>query len=218
MPFCKKCGKEISRDMRFCPYCGHDQTTAQVVPMVGAESFSSDEMDEIRKIQSYLESGEQILLVARQSRIRPGGSLTTPNIIFATDRKLVIRNPMMLGLRESIEVIPYTEITAVHLKKGVFSSEVTITAPGLTTELGRFFKLTRHGVAGIPSIPKKKAENFVNIVRDGIKRAEASKEKQQITTTPTPLEELKKLKELLDIGAITQEEYEEKKKKILEKI
>ncbi|MEM3026932.1 MAG: SHOCT domain-containing protein [Thermoproteota archaeon] len=32
------------------------------------------------------------------------------------------------------------------------------------------------------------------------------------------LEELKKLKELLDIGAITQEEYEEKKKKILEKI
>lgn len=218
MPFCKKCGKEISRDMRFCPYCGYDQTTAQVVPMVGAESFSSDEMDEIRKIQIYLESGEQILLVARQSRIRPGGSLTTPNIIFATDRKLVIRNPMMLGLRESIEVIPYTEITAVHLKKGVFSSEVMITAPGLTTELGRFFKLTRHGVAGIPSIPKKKAENFVNIVRDGIKRAEVSKEKQQITTTPTPLEELKKLKELLDIGAITQEEYEEKKKKILEKI
>jgi uncharacterized membrane protein len=32
------------------------------------------------------------------------------------------------------------------------------------------------------------------------------------------LEELKKLKELLDIGAITQQEYEDKKKKILENI
>lgn len=32
------------------------------------------------------------------------------------------------------------------------------------------------------------------------------------------LEELKKLKELLDMGAITQQEYEEKKKKILENV
>lgn len=35
---------------------------------------------------------------------------------------------------------------------------------------------------------------------------------------PTPLEKLKKLKELLDMEAITKEEYEEKKKKILEKV
>ena len=39
-----------------------------------------------------------------------------------------------------------------------------------------------------------------------------------ITMAPTPLEELKKLKELLDMGAITQQEYEEKKRKILGKI
>ncbi len=72
---------------------------------------------EIKKIKGYLEPGEKVLLVAKQSRVRPGGSLTTPNIIFATDRKLVVRNPMMLGLRESVEVIPYSEITSIHLKK-----------------------------------------------------------------------------------------------------
>lgn len=183
-----------------------------------AESFTSDEKDEIKKIQGYLDSDEQVLLVAKQSRLRPGGSVTTPNIIFATDRKLVIRNPMMLGLRESVEVVPYSEITAVHLKKGVFSSEVMITAPGLTTELGRFFKLTRHGVAGIPAIPREKAKKLVNIVREGMKRTKAAKAMPQVTVAPTPLEELKKLKELLDMGAITKEEYEEKKKKILEKV
>jgi hypothetical protein len=135
-----------------------------------------------------------------------------------TDRKLIIRNPSMLGLRESVEVIPYAEITAIHLQKGVFSSEVQITAPGLTTELGRFFKLSRHGVAGIPAIPRNKAAKLVDVVREGMKRAKAAKAMPQATVAPTPLEELKKLKELLDMGAITQEEYEEKKKRILEKV
>jgi TPP-dependent pyruvate/acetoin dehydrogenase alpha subunit len=33
-----------------------------------------------------------------------------------------------------------------------------------------------------------------------------------------PMEKLKKLKELLDMGVISQEEYEEKRKKLLEEI
>jgi len=183
-----------------------------------AEDFTGEEKDEIRKIQNFLDADEKVLLVARQSRIMPGGSLATPNIIFATDRKLVIRNPTMLGLRESVEVVPYGEITAVNLKKGVFSSEVMITAPGLTTELSRFFKLTRQGVAGIPAIPTEKAKKFVEIVGKGMERLNAARAMPHVAAAPTPLEELKKLKELLDMGAITQEEYEEKKKKILEKI
>jgi len=194
------------------------ENTIGVERNLAAESLTSGEKDEARKIQSFLDSDERVLLVARQSRLRPGGSVTTPNIIFATDKKLVIRNPTMLGLRESVEIIPYAEMTAVRLKKGVFSSEVMITAPGLTTELSRFFKLTRHGVAGIPAIPRGKAEKLVNTVKEGMKRARAAKAMPQVAVAPTSLEELKKLKELLDMGAITQEEYEEKKKRILERV
>ena len=179
------------------------------------ESFSSDEKNEVEKIREYLEPDEKVLVVARQSRIMPGGSVTTPNIIFATDRKLIVRNPMMLGLRESVEVIPYVEITAIQLEKGVFSSEIRVTAPGLTSELGRFFKLTRDGVAGIPAIPTDKAVKLVNVVEGGMNRMKAG---PQVAAKLTPLDELKKLKELLDMGAITQGEYEEKKKKILEKL
>jgi hypothetical protein len=123
----------------------------------------------------------------------------------------------MLGLRESIQVIPYEEITAIDLEKGLLSSEIRITAPGLTTELGKFFKTSRHGIAGIPAIPKDKAERLVNIVKEGMKRAKAAKAMPVVTVTSTPVDELKKLKELLDIGAITQEEYEEKKKRFLRK-
>ncbi len=217
MPFCRQCGKEIPDATKFCPFCGFDQT-AQAAPPSGLEGLSGEETEEVRKIQSYLDPDERVLLVTRQSRIRPGGSIVTPNIIFATDRKIVIRNPMALGLRESVGVIPYVDITAVDLEKGVFSSEVRISAPGLTTELGRFFRLSRHGIAGIPAIPGGEAEKLVNIVKEGMKQAKAARVMPTVTAAPSPLEELKRLKELLDIGAITQEEYEEKKKRILEKI
>jgi hypothetical protein len=43
-----------------------------------------------------LNPDEKVLLVARQSRIKPGGSLHTPNIIYATDRRIIIRDPYML--------------------------------------------------------------------------------------------------------------------------
>ena len=33
LPFCKQCGKEISQDARFCPYCGADQTSYAMPPI-----------------------------------------------------------------------------------------------------------------------------------------------------------------------------------------
>jgi len=215
MPFCAICGKKIAQNTRFCPHCGSDQSGINAPEFA---DFTSEEMEEVKKIESYIEPGERVLIVAKQSRIMPGGSITTPNTIFATDRKLVIRNPMMLGIRENVQVVPYREITSVNLEKGVFSSEVTITAPGLTTELARLFKLSRRGVAGIPAIPKEKAVRLVDIVKEGIKRAKALAERPSVTVALSPVDELKKLKELLDMGAITQQEYEEKKKRLLERI
>jgi hypothetical protein len=180
--------------------------------------ITPEETEEINKIRQHLEPEEKVLLVARQSRIAPGGAITTPMIIFATDRKLVIRNPMLLGARESVQLIPYAEITAIDLEKGVFSSEIKVAAPGLTMALNRFFKTTRQGIAGIPAIPKDKGEKIVSIVKEGMKREKAARAMPQGAPASTPLDELRKLKELLDLGAITKEEYEEKKKTILGKL
>jgi hypothetical protein len=49
-----------------------------------------------------LNPDEKVLLVARQSRIKPGGSLHTPNIIYTTDRRIIIRDPYMLGIKENV--------------------------------------------------------------------------------------------------------------------
>jgi Short C-terminal domain len=47
-----------------------------------------------------LNPNEEVFVVARQSRLKPGGSKLTPNVVFATDRRIIIRDPSMLGLRE----------------------------------------------------------------------------------------------------------------------
>ena len=53
-----------------------------------------------------LNTDEEVLLVAKQSRIKPGGSYMTPNIVYATDRRIIIRDPYMLGLNS---VPPYLD-------------------------------------------------------------------------------------------------------------
>ena len=68
------------------------------------DSFITDitdeeELNEIRKIANMLNPDETVLLVARQSRIKPGGSFSTPNTVYATDRRIILRDPSMLGLK-----------------------------------------------------------------------------------------------------------------------
>ena len=79
-----------------------------------------EELEEIKKIANMLNPNEEVLVVAKQSRLKPGGSQLTPNIVFATDRRIIIKDPSMLGMREEVIDIPYDMITSVKLDKGVF--------------------------------------------------------------------------------------------------
>ena len=90
-----------------------------------------DDLEEIEKIRNLLNPNEEVFVVARQSRLRPGGSKLTPNVVCATDRRIIIRDPSMLGLREDIVDIPYDMISSVRIDKGVFSSNIIFKAPGL---------------------------------------------------------------------------------------
>jgi len=48
------------------------------------------------EIKTMLLEGEQILLVASQSQMLPGGSLFTPNTIYITDRRVFFKDPKWL--------------------------------------------------------------------------------------------------------------------------
>jgi len=76
-------------------------------------TYVGDDLEEISKIPEILNPDEKVLLVARQSKIKPGGSHFTPNIIYAANRR--IRDPYMLGIKEN----------------GLLFSTIRFKAPGL---------------------------------------------------------------------------------------
>ena len=74
-----------------------------------------DDLEEIKKISHMLNPNEEVFVIARQSRLKLGGSKFTPNVVFATDRRIIIKDPSMLGLREDIVDIPYDMISRLDL-------------------------------------------------------------------------------------------------------
>jgi len=182
--------------------------------------YSPDDEREINNILDQLDFDEKVLLVAKQSRLRPGGALTSPNTVFATDRRLIIRNPTMLGMRENIEDIPYDQITSVKIERGMFSSTILIRSPGLS-ELSRLsdslLAWGRGEDGSIDSLDTDKAEELLLIIKKGM--AEARKRKEQPTANVNKqfsvADELTKLANLKDQGVISEEEFTKMKNDLI---
>jgi Bacterial PH domain/Short C-terminal domain len=207
-----------------------------------------EDLDEIKKIAEMLNPNEEVFVVARQSRLKPGGSHFTPNIVFATDRRIIIKDPSMLGLHEEVVDIPYDMITSIRLDKGVLSCNIIFRAPGLrsTGRLGMIEKLTGNeysdtGDTVITAIPKDKAQDLVEVIRNGMDRQREVYQQQpqpqqqsqppQATTpqrtdvdttssnnnnpTVSIADELAKLAKLKEQGVITESEFQQMKQDLI---
>ncbi|MEJ7641247.1 MAG: PH domain-containing protein [Candidatus Nitrosocosmicus sp.] len=214
--------------------------------MAKKDSFITDitdggELGEIRKIADMLNSDEKVLLVATQSRIKSGGSAFSPNTIYATDRRIILRDPKMLGLKAEIIDIPYNFITNAHVEKGLLSSTVTFNAPGLFNPsvsnripgIERLHVDERGENGVIDAIPKKKADELVEIIRNGITQIRPNLGFSPATAAAAAaagmgnnnnntnaerksnVEELTKLADLKERGVISEEEFIKMKERIL---
>jgi len=154
--------------------------------------FDERKIDEIMQIADRLDEDEKVLMVIRQTKnpLKSGGSLITPDTIFATTKKIIIRNPSALGLRQNVEVYTYEKIIDVKLEKGMLSSSIDINVPGSIYD------------GYIDAIPKDDAEDLLKIIY------ERMKEKKTSSTDDDPLIILKKR---FAKGEITKEEYEDMK-------
>ncbi len=164
--------------------------------------FDEKERDEIERVKTMLEAAEVIKTVARQSRLMPGGSLVTPNIIFATNRRVIIRDPNTLGLRAEVDSIPYSQINKVHLKKGALTSELKL-------DIGQYESDDNREV--IPAIPKKKATEIVAIINEYIRGAQNFTNNSSPPSPKSEDDPMKILKIRFAKGEISKEEYDEMK-------
>jgi hypothetical protein len=94
-----------------------------------------EDQEEISKIVSRLDQDESVEIVAKQSKYKPGGSAVTPNTIFVTNKRVIIRNPTMLGAREKVDAIAFNQITSIQLGEGVFSSTIKLRAYGYQEDI-----------------------------------------------------------------------------------
>ena len=175
-----------------------------------------NELSEIEKVKEFLDPGETVHIVAKQTRRKPGGAvMLAPNSIIVTDRRLIIRNPTMGGLRNSMQDFPYDKIVGIKLQKGIFTSTIDITTSGMSTQgkPGHFGVRWGKGEDNaIDGIEKNKGDEIVKFVRtkmEEIKNQQSAN--QQSANNSTSEDPLTLLKKRFVMGEITKEEFEEMK-------
>ena len=180
-----------------------------------------DELNEIEKIDKILNSEEKVLLVARESRLMPGGSILTPNTVIATDKRVIIRDPYMMGLKSELIDIPYDVITSVKLQKGIFTSTILFKAPTMVnkSKLG----LMDENISGeddqdgvIEALSKHKAEELLEIIRRHMKVTGSSEATSSIDTISIA-DEIEKLSKLKQKGTLSESEFQKMKQELLQK-
>ncbi|MFL6362899.1 MAG: PH domain-containing protein [Nitrososphaeraceae archaeon] len=217
---------------------GFDKKDEQQLPsnlITDTSITDKDDLEEIKKIAHMLNPNEEVFVVARQSRLKPGGSKLTPNVVFATDRRIIIKDPSMLGLREDIVDIPYDMISSVRIDKGMFSSNIMFKAPGLvnSSRRGKLDKLMmvdgdeiRREQVGeeedgiITAIPKDKAEELLEVIRNGMDRDREVYSQQQQQSQPQSLsiaDEITKLANLKERRIISEDEFQQMKQDLIKK-
>ena len=169
------------------------------------DKFDIKEIEEIKKISKRLDSDEKVEIVAKQSKLRPGGSHTTPDTIFVTNKRLLIRDPSFFGAREDFESITYDKITSIELEKGMFSSAVKIMPSGYRGD--------------IDAISKEKAEKIVEYIKRSMENIKKQKTKVHTSINSDQklsiADELFKLAKLKEQGIINEAEFLKMKQDIL---
>lgn len=102
---------------------------------------------------------EQVELVIRQGRFRPGGSLFTPTSFVGTSHRLIIIVRTRMGLRKDFEIVDYDHVTGVKVEHGFISSSIYVRIAGLTSHTVATEDARDEGV--IDGVPTKEAERFL---------------------------------------------------------
>jgi hypothetical protein len=194
-----------------------------------------DELYRITEISSMLDINEKVLLVITQSKVRLVGLPFTSYVIYATDRRIIIRDISLHGLKENTIGIPYSIITDISHKEGFISSCIRLRVNRIQGD-NELPALDRDEIAGnesewiIEHIPKSKALLLVKIVRAMISKWEFLAEEHQSvpdanedtiassSTLDSPADELFKIARLKSEGVINEQEFARLKQNIIERI
>jgi hypothetical protein len=144
-------------------------------------------LDRIRDIQRVLKRGEKVLAVALQPRMLPGGSYLIPNIIYATNERIIVSESHSTEIGAVKVSIPYCSIANIKLEEGIYSTlavKFELSASSNAAGMGMI-----HGILGgknrneriLDAIPRAKAEELMEAILFSIRRSKVKFRPQNLT-------------------------------------
>lgn len=147
----------------------------------------------------------------------PGKTMITVDLETITISRKGALNLVNQGIKGD-KTIPIRNIIAVQLKEpGLTNGYIQFTLAGGNESRGGVFAATQD--ENTVMFAKKYWDDMYNLKKYIEKRQREMSEPTVVVQSPAekdPIEQVKSLKELLDMGAITQEEFDAKKKELLE--
>lgn len=155
---------------------------------------------EMKRLTNHLWQGESVHLMAAG---RYGGG--TGIVVLTTTRLLFVMDGMT---RQTIEDFPLDKISSVQWSGGMVLGTMTVFASG--------------NKADIDQMNKKDGKQIADAVRAWLANAarphRTAPSPRAATPEPDVYEQLRKLGELRDLGVVTPEEFEHKKRELLARI
>jgi hypothetical protein len=178
------------------------------------------------KVSEILTSGEEIVYIAVQHKLVPSGS---PESVVLTNKRFIKYKPKMLG-RVSFEDYVWRDLSEAHVKSGM---------RGATLKM----KTTDGHKISVDDLPKAQARRLYTLAQEMEEKVVEERRQRELedkraaaggitlTGVPVapqpvpqqapkedPMEQLTKLKSMVDDGLITEDDYNSKKAEILSKI
>ena len=170
------------------------------------------------EIAGMLMSTEQVLLVASQSKMAPGGALSSQNRIYITNNRVLFKKPGMFGLKAKIIDVSFDDISTIMLKRGLFSTEIYLKPRSSPQKIE------------LPAVDKKIAIHASMLIQRGMrgelgqpnrktyapqKRMETRRHEPAQFSAGDPTEKIEKIAAMKAQGIISEQEFQVLKEELM---
>lgn len=160
------------------------------------------------EIGEMLMPEEEIILVASQSKVAPGGTLYAPNKVYITNNRVLFKGPKWFGLKANIIDVGYEDISTVVLKRGIFTTEVFLKPRSSPKKIQ------------LPAVDKRVALQVSMLIQKGMRGELLGRHAQQKTDFPSErqidiLDRLEKLGDMCQKGLLTEQEFQIMKEELM---
>lgn len=201
---------------------------SQIDPAIAQFITEDQDPDQVakvyEKVQQILTSGEKVIYIAVE---KPLTIDMAPDVVVLTNRRFIDYRPNMMG-RATFKDYIWRDLRDATLTEHMMRATLTMkAADGETIQIENLVKAQARRLYAIAQEMEENVREELRLRQMEEKRAEAGGIVLQQTGAPggstaapteEPLQALSKLKQLMEAGLVTQEEYEAKKAEILSRL